>query len=204
MNPVGEVNLVELLAALFAGYVLGSVPTGYLLARYIRGVDIRTRGSGNIGATNVWRSLGPGWGIVSLVGDVAKGVLAVLLGRLVGVPGAELLTAAAALTGHGWSVFLRFQGGKIIATSLGVLFMLPPVGLAVATVVWLGTFGATRYVSLASILGAASVPLAFLVTGLDWRYVTFGLFMAVVALYKHRANIQRLIRGEESRFGARR
>lgn len=194
----------EILLAVGASYLLGSLPTGYLIARYFKGIDIRAHGSGNIGATNVWRILGPFWGVVSLVGDVGKGLAAVLIGRLVGIPGVELLTAAAALTGHGWSVFLRFQGGKIIATSLGVLIMLPPAGLAAATVVWIGTFGLTRYVSLASILAVASVPLAFFFAGLNWQYVVFGLFMAVVATYKHRANIQRLMRGEESRFGVRR
>jgi glycerol-3-phosphate acyltransferase PlsY len=192
-----------MLLALGASYLLGSLPTGYLIARYVKGIDIRTRGSGNIGATNVWRNLGPAWGIISLAGDAGKGAAAVLIGRLVGIPGMELLTAAAALTGHGWSVFLRFQGGKIIATSLGVLSMLAPVGLAVAAVVWVGTFVLTRFVSLASILAASAVPLAFLLAGLDWRYAAFGLFLAVVALYKHRSNIQRLLRGEESRFNLR-
>ncbi len=196
-------NLLEIILALLASYLIGSVPTGYLIARYVKGIDIRTYGSGNIGATNVWRALGPSWGLLSLAGDAGKGVAAVLFGRLVGVPGVELLTAAAALVGHGWSVFLRFQGGKIIATSLGVLLMLPSVALALAAAVWIGTFALTRYVSLASILAAAAVPAAFYLAGLDWRYVTFGLFLAVVAVYKHRANIQRLRRGEEPRFTLR-
>ncbi|ACA59682.1 protein of unknown function DUF205 [Candidatus Desulforudis audaxviator MP104C] len=184
-------------------YLVGSVPTGYLIARHVKGIDIRGHGSGNIGATNVWRTLGPGWGLASLVGDTAKGIVAVLLGRAVGVPGLELLTGAAALTGHGWSVFLRFQGGKIIATSLGVLIMLPPVALATAAAVWIAVLALTRYVSLASIIAASSVPLAFALGGVGWRHVLFGLFLALVAVYKHRANIDRLLKGKESRFSFR-
>jgi len=197
-------NLLEIGLALLASYLIGSLPTGYLIARYVKGIDIRAHGSGNIGATNVWRSLGPGWGLLSLAGDAGKGVAAVLIGRLVGLPGFELLTAAAAVTGHGWSVFLRFQGGKIIATSLGVLLLLSPGALAVAAVVWIATFALTRFVSLASILAALTVPPAFLLVGLDARHAAFGLFLAAVAVYKHRANIRRLRRGEEPRFGLRR
>ncbi len=196
-------SAVAVMLVIAFSYLVGSVPTGYLIARHLKGIDIRSHGSGNIGATNVWRTLGPGWGLVSLVGDTGKGIVAVLLGRAVGVPGVELLTAAAALTGHGWSVFLRFQGGKIIATSLGVLIMLPPVALAVATSVWIVVFALTRYVSLGSIVAASSVPLAFALGGVGWDHVLFGLFLALVALYKHRANIDRLLNGKESRFNFR-
>lgn len=196
-------SVLAVILAIGLSYLVGSVPTGYLIARYVKGIDIRAHGSGNIGATNVWRTLGPGWGLVSLVGDTAKGVVAVLLGRVVGVPGVELFTAAAALTGHGWSVFLRFQGGKIIATSLGVLIMLPPVALVTATVVWIGVVALTRYVSLASIIAASSVPLAFALGGAGWHHALFGLFVALVAAYKHRANIDRLLKGKESRFSFR-
>jgi glycerol-3-phosphate acyltransferase PlsY len=195
---------LTVILAIGLSYLVGSVPTGYLIARYVKGIDIRSHGSGNIGATNVWRTLGPGWGLVSLAGDTTKGIVAVLLGRAFGVPGVELLTAAAALAGHGWSVFLRFQGGKIIATSLGVLIMLPPVALATAAAVWIAVMALTRYVSLASIIAVSSVPLAFALGEAGWRHVLFGFFLALVAVYKHRANIDRLLKGKESKFSFRR
>ncbi len=193
---------LSVLVATLVCYLIGSLPIGYLLARS-KGVDIRTRGSGNIGATNVWRNLGPAWGLLSLAGDAAKGIIAVLIGRVTEIPGAELITAAAALTGHGWSVFLRFYGGKIIATSLGVLIMLPSVGLVVAAITWIGTFFLTRYVSLSSILAAAMIPVAFLIADLPWWYPAFGIFLAAVAIYKHKENIRRLRAGEEQHFNLR-
>ncbi|RJX22929.1 MAG: glycerol-3-phosphate 1-O-acyltransferase [Desulforudis sp.] len=194
---------MELALLILVSYLIGSIPTGFLIGKLVKGIDIRTQGSGNIGATNVWRSLGPAPALVALVGDVAKGIVALLLGRYYGPPGFELITAGAALLGHGWSVFLRFQGGKMIATMLGILIMLPPVGLGAAAVVWLSTVGLTRYVSLASMLAVVAVPVAFAVTGAGMNLVVFGTLVALVVIYKHRSNIARLLTGTEHRFSLR-
>ncbi|MDA8096625.1 MAG: glycerol-3-phosphate 1-O-acyltransferase PlsY [Clostridia bacterium] len=194
---------MELALLILVSYLIGSIPTGFLIGKLVKGIDIRTQGSGNIGATNVWRSLGPAPALVALVGDVAKGIVALLLGRYYGPLGFELITAGAALLGHGWSVFLRFQGGKMIATMLGILIMLPPVGLGAAAVVWLSTVGLTRYVSLASMLAVVAVPVAFAVTGAGMNLVVFGTLVALVVIYKHRSNIARLLTGTEHRFSLR-
>lgn len=195
--------MFDLFLLLLVSYLIGSVPTGYLLGKALKGIDIRTLGSGNIGATNVWRALGPIPALTALAGDIAKGIAGVLLGRYFGPPGFELATAAAALTGHGWSVFLRFQGGKMIATLLGVLVMLPPAGIAVAAVVWLSLTALTRYVSLASMSAAVAVPIAFAATGSGPELILFTAATAAVVIYKHRSNIARLLQGTEHKFGLR-
>lgn len=195
--------MLETVLLLLVSYLIGSIPTGYILGKVLKGIDIRTLGSGNIGATNVWRALGPVPALAALAGDITKGIVAVLLGRHFGPPGFELATAAAALIGHGWSVFLRFRGGKMIATLLGVLLMLPPVGIAVAAVIWLSLTALTRYVSLASMTAAVAVPIAFAATGADLELVLFTAAAAAVVVYKHRDNIARLINGTEHKFGFR-
>ncbi len=195
--------MLETVLLLLVSYLIGSIPTGYILGKVLKGIDIRTLGSGNIGATNVWRALGPVPALAALAGDITKGIVAVLLGRHFGPPGFELATAAAALIGHGWSVFLRFRGGKMIATLLGVLLMLPPVGIAVAAVIWLSLTALTRYVSLASMTAAVAVPIAFAATGADLELVLFTAAAAAVVVYKHRDNIARLIDGTEHKFGFR-
>lgn len=193
----------EYVLLILASYLIGSIPTGYLLGRALRGIDIRTLGSGNIGATNVWRALGPAPALTALAGDILKGVAAVLLGRHFGPQGFELVTAGAAIIGHGWSVFLRFRGGKMIATMVGILFMLPPVGISVAAAVWFSVTALTRYVSLASMTAAVAIPVGFAVTGADRNLILFTAAAAVLVIYKHRDNIGRLVNGTENRFGRR-
>lgn len=192
---------------LLIGYLLGSFPTGYLLGR-LKGIDIRQQGSGNIGATNVWRSLGPLAALLALLGDAGKGALAVVVGRWLAGPGAgdpgALLGGLAAIIGHGWSVFLRLQGGKMIATGLGVMLAVDPRVAGLGVAVWALVLALGRYVSLASIVAACSVPVWFLVLGRGGWYVAFGVALACLTTYKHRSNIGRLLRGEEFRVGARR
>lgn len=195
--------MLETILLLLVSYLIGSIPTGYLLGKALKGIDIRTLGSGNIGATNVWRALGPIPALTALAGDITKGIVAVLLGRHFGPSGFELATAAAALIGHGWSIFLRFRGGKMIATLVGVLLMLPPVGIAVAAVIWLSLTALTRYVSLASMTAAVAVPIVFAATGAGLELVLFTAAAAAVVIYKHRDNIARLINGTENKFGLR-
>lgn len=193
---------MSLLLAIAASYLIGSIPVGYLIARQ-RGVDIRQHGSGNIGATNVWRTLGPLPGSIAFLGDAGKGIAAVVLGRYTGVDGADLLTGLAALAGHSWPVYLKFKGGKIIATGAGVMLALSPISLLVAFVIWITVLGLFRYVSLSSICAAVSIPISLLALQAGWKYVLFGLLLTVFAIYKHIPNIKRLREGTEFKVGSK-
>jgi glycerol-3-phosphate acyltransferase PlsY len=192
------VVFLKLIGIALVAYLLGSFPTGYLLAR-ARGIDIFRRGSGNIGATNVWRTLGPAFGLLALAGDVGKGAVAVYLGSRAGEWPA-VVAGACALAGHSWSVFLRFRGGKMIATALGVFIMLTPGAACGSLLIWAFVFALSRYVSLASIIAAGSLPLLIAAFDYSWPYILFGAVAAGVAIYRHRSNIRRLLAGTEHRF----
>lgn len=196
--------------AIAGGYLLGSIPTGYLVAR-ARGVDIRKYGSGNIGATNVFRALGKVAGTFVLLTDAAKGAVAAaglpwLLTRLASpAPGlsAEWLAIAAgvaAILGHNYTCWLGFKGGKGIATSAGVLLVLMPMGLGLALITWLVVFLGWRYVSLASVVAAIALPLLVWLTGASATLIAIAFVLGALAVYKHRSNLQRLRAGTESRF----
>lgn len=191
---------------------MGSIPTGYLVAR-ARGVDIRQVGSGNIGATNVFRMLGRTAGSIVLIGDFFKGLLACTVviawaARILNGPDAPppsesyaIVAAVCAVLGHNYTIWLHFKGGKGIATSAGILSALVPKAFLIIVVVWFLTFALSRYVSLASILAALSLPPATWVThgSLTMILITTGL--TTLAVYKHRANVRRLLNGTEHRFG---
>lgn len=184
--------------AVALAYVIGSLPTGLLMLRALRGIDIRRYGSGNIGATNVYRVAGLPTAVLVLVVDMMKGAVPLLLARAWHqVPAALVLTGLAAIAGHNWSVFLRFTGGKGIATSFGVLLALSPVVAGVAAVVWGLVVLLTRYASLASLLAIGSVPLAMWRRAEPAPYVAFGLVAFAFAVWRHRANISRLLAGTE-------
>ncbi|MSM41141.1 MAG: glycerol-3-phosphate acyltransferase [Geobacter sp.] len=189
------------LILIIAAYLLGSIPTGLVLARLVGGVDIRTTGSGNIGATNVSRTLGWKVGVLTLVGDCLKGVLPVLLAYRLGfTEGWLALTGLAAFTGHIYTVFLRFKGGKGVATALGVFLAMTPLSVLAALAVFGLVFWKWRYVSLASISAAAAMPL--LVALIDRRGLIFLMsgLIALLVIWRHRENIQRLRLGTESKF----
>lgn len=190
---------MELLCIAAIAYIIGSVPTGYLLARR-RGVDLFEAGSGNIGATNVWRALGPFFGTLALAGDVSKGAVAVYLGSQAGHWHA-VVAGACVLAGHSWSLFLRFRGGKMIATALGVFLVLTPAAALCALGVWVVVLALCRYVSLASIIAVVSLPALIAVFGYPWSYMFFAAVAAPVVIYKHRSNIRRLLDGTEYRIG---
>ncbi len=193
--------MIALLVVL--AYLAGSVPWGFLAARSA-GVDIRTKGSGNTGATNVWRVLGRRYGIPVMVLDVAKGALPVLVGQHAFGSGVAIVAGAAAVLGHTFPVFLGFSGGKGVATTAGVVIAITPIvalGMIALMVALLWLF---RYVSLASMCCAVAYPLACLATGQPWPVLVFGTLAAAGIVARHRANIVRLRAGTEpkiSRFG---
>lgn len=191
------------LLALLLSYLLGSIPNGLWLCRALWHVDLRQHGSHNIGATNAWRTLGKGPGFLVFFLDMLKGLLAVWLGEmLVGTPLVMILCGVLAIVGHSLSLFLRFHGGKGVATGLGVILMLMPKVTVIVFFVWLLLVLATRYVSLGSIVAAALVPVLALVFGYPALYVAFGVLAAALIIVRHRSNITRLLNGTENRISA--
>jgi acyl phosphate:glycerol-3-phosphate acyltransferase len=191
-----------------AAYLLGAVPFGYLLVKWKTGADVRAAGSGNIGATNVMRTTGKVAGITTLVLDIFKGFAAVWLAdRLSGGDAAWMSGAAvAAMLGHAFPVFLRFQGGKAVATFVGSFLYLTPLAVAAVMVVFAGTVAWTRYISLGSIAGAATFPLAvWLIVHPGWPVVAAAVAGGALIVWRHAGNIARLRAGKEHVFslGAR-
>jgi acyl phosphate:glycerol-3-phosphate acyltransferase len=200
--------MISYLIVAIVAYLLGSIPFGYLLVKFFRGEDIRRTGSGNIGATNVARSGAKGLGAATLALDTLKGLLAVWIASRVapaGVPALPYMSLAAlfAVIGHMFPIWLRFKGGKGVATALGVFILLFPKALLVSLFLFIVVVAATRYVSLGSILGALSFPIAaHFISHPEWQVLapTWGIAALIVA--KHHQNILRLLSGTESRFGA--
>lgn len=188
-------------ALIVLGYFIGALPTGLILVRVLRGEDIRKYGSGNIGAANVLRVAGPGVAAAVLLVDVLKGLVPVLLALRAGVaPWAVVAAGLATIAGHNWSVFLGFRGGKGIATSFGVLAGLSLQAALVAAVVWIVVVAITRFSSLGSLLAVVSVPILLWRLRTPPEYVAFGIIASLFAIYRHRANIQRLVAGTELRI----
>jgi glycerol-3-phosphate acyltransferase PlsY len=205
--------LASLVIVVFA-YLLGSIPTGYLLVKVFRHEDIRSVGSGNIGATNVLRSGGKGLGAATFLLDVLKGAAAVWLGAMLAstlLPDmpfrdAQAMSAVSAVLGHMFPVWLRFRGGKGVATGFGVFLVAAPLAALASIALFTAVLLLTRYVSLASILGAGSFPVFawFLVRGeKPLPYIAAEIFVALLIIVKHHQNISRLVSGTESRFGTR-
>ena len=201
--------VLVLVALAAAGYLLGSVPTGFLIGR-ARGLDLRAAGSGNIGAANALRVLGKPAGILVLVLDALKGALAcaglprlalqIAPGLPVGAEALAMVAGVAAILGHNYTCWLRFKGGKGIATSAGVLSVLMPVALLIALGIWGVVFAISRYVSLASIAASFGLP------GIVWALhgsqamILIAALLAALALWKHKGNMRRLLDGTEHRF----
>ena len=217
-----------LITLIFLSYLLGSIPTGFLVAK-AKGVDIRSVGSGNIGATNVFRILGKGAGIFVLTADAFKGWYACQLGPLlcfhflpeIAKWGSDtlgldaraviryafeimpLLAGIFVILGHNYTCWLRFKGGKGIATTAGVFAALAPAAFGIALAAWLGVFAVSRYVSLASIVAAVALPLAVWLTGNGALLIGVSTALGALAIYKHKANIERLRTGTENRIGTK-
>jgi acyl phosphate:glycerol-3-phosphate acyltransferase len=199
----------ELIIAIIASYIIGSFPTAFVYGKVIRGVDIRKFGSGNIGATNAFRVLGKGPGAIVLLIDVLKGWIAVVwIGDILNIHLIILrvVLGLAVVCGHNWTIFLKFRGGKGIATSLGVLIGLsmkfPSLGpvLLTCVVIWGAVFFATRFVSLASLSAALGLPLAMLITRQELTFIALGVIFCLFIFFRHRANIRRLWTGTEHRI----
>ena len=191
---------------LLLAYLVGATPTSYLVGRLAYGIDLRKHGSGNLGATNVFRVLG--WRAAVPVGivDVAKGwAPAALFPRWdqAAEPEWALAYGAAAIVGHVFSVYVKFRGGKGVATSAGVFTALAPWATLVALVVWVTTVAITRIVSLGSLLAAVALPVAVYFTDEPRVTVWLAVGLALFVIYAHRSNIGRLVRGEENRFGGK-
>ena len=200
--------MLNILYAVILAYAIGSIPTSFLIGK-ARGIDVRQEGSGNVGATNVLRAVGKLPALITLVVDVAKGVIAVTLLASIfyakGVPIAfnvfRALLGLSAIVGHNWSIFLKFKGGKGVATSCGVLMILLPKATAIAILVFLITVWLTRYVSLGSILLSAAVPIAAALLGREIELVVLAVTLCILISYRHKANIKRLLRGAENKIG---
>jgi glycerol-3-phosphate acyltransferase PlsY len=187
------------------GYLVGSIPFGMLVARaFDRGMDLRQAGSGNIGATNVARTLGKAAGGLTLLLDAGKGVFALALARILLDPPAYLwlaLVGGAVFLGHVFSIYLRFKGGKGVATAFGVVLFLSPETAFVLIVLFAVVFYFTRYVSLGSLCGAVGLPVTMALLGKSREYVTLSLLIGFLVVYTHRENIHRLLAGQEKKFG---
>ncbi|HKS91532.1 MAG TPA: glycerol-3-phosphate 1-O-acyltransferase PlsY [Tepidiformaceae bacterium] len=187
-------------AFIVLGYFIGALPTGLILVRVLRGEDIRKYGSGNIGAVNVLRVAGPGVAAAVLLVDVLKGLVPVLFALRGVAPWAVVAAGLATIAGHNWSIFLGFRGGKGVATSFGVLIGLSLQTALVAAIVYIIVVAITRFSSLGSLLGAVSVPILLWRLRTPPEYVAFGIIASLFAIYRHRANIQRLVTGTELRI----
>jgi glycerol-3-phosphate acyltransferase PlsY len=198
--------VIAILLSVIGGYLLGSIPFG-LIAGRLAGVDIRQHGSRNIGATNVWRVCGWKFGLPVFLLDVGKGVGAVFIGRWTALQWGGLADwamvagAMACILGHSFPVWLRFKGGKGVATSLGAIIGLMWEVSLIVFGLWAVLFLSTRYVSLASVIAAAAFPVVAFLLGASPPFLGFAILAATLVIVRHKANIQRLLAGTENRFG---
>jgi len=200
--------LVAVIISLLISYLIGSVPTAYIFGKCLKGIDIRQHGSGNVGATNAFRVLGKGPGLLIFILDILKGVLAVALtSSLFGLdqPLVLVLLGIAVVGGHNWTLFLQFKGGKGMATSLGVLIGLTvkiaairPV-LVLSVIIWIFTFILSGFISLASVVSSICLPILMVLSGQSFEMISLGIIFCMFIVLRHRSNIQRLISKGEPR-----
>lgn len=198
--------LLQLALTIAISYLIGAVPAGYLVGKLVKGIDIRDYGSGKTGTTNTLRTLGLGWAAVVLLADFLKGFLPVLAARyLLDSNLVAMAGGLAAIVGHNWPIFIRFQGGRGAATGFGALVAMSPVVAVVCALLMGGIVALFRYVSLGTILGAIAVPLVMLsLVLLGWETLDFLIYSALGAslvIFQHRDNMARLLAGKERRLG---
>ena len=196
--------LLSSVLLLALGYLLGSMPNGYLAGRWLKGIDLRQCGSGSTGATNVLRNVGKAPALVVFLLDVGKGALAVLLAKSFGLNDwVQVLAGLAALAGHIWPVWLGWKGGKAVATGLGMFLGLAwPVGLACFGL-FMAVISISRIVSLSSVVAAIGLPVLMVLAGASGASISVSVVASVMVLWRHRSNIERLIAGTEPRIGAK-
>lgn len=202
-------SILALIAAVLLSYLIGSIPTSFILARILKGIDIRQVGSGNVGATNVFRTIGKLPGLIALIIDILKGVLVVTfianffynlcLTNLDYEP-YRILLGFAVICGHIWSAFLKFRGGKGIATTIGVIFVVAPAISLPSLIIWLIVFLFTNYVSLASIALGLSFPIFASLLNQSFYMVIFTVIICILNIYKHKENIRRFLKGTENKI----
>ena len=192
--------ILTILLICFA-YLLGSIPTGLLLSKALAGVDPRQKGSRNIGATNVMRTVGKALGAVTLIGDALKGLIPVLLALWLGREQAWVAAVAlAAFLGHCFPIYLRFKGGKGVATALGIFLPLAPLAVLMAIVIFATGVAITRMVSVGSIAAAGAIPLLIWLRGYPVSFILLGICVGAIIIHRHKENIQRLLMGKENKI----
>lgn len=197
--------IIQMAIAMALAYFAGSIPTGLWIGRWLRSIDLRDYGSGNLGATNAFRVLGKKLGVAVLLVDILKGLLPVLLfPQLVGIdeptPGQEMIIGGSAIAGHVLSCFVNFKGGKGVATALGVFLAIAPLEMGVILVLGVLIIAATGYVSMASLAGATLLPFFLFFTGRPTSVLLVATVIASIVIYRHRSNLTRLLQGRENRF----
>ncbi len=196
---------MKLIIVLLFSYLLGSIPNGYIFGKQFAGKDIRNYGSGNVGATNVARVAGYKIGLIVAILDITKGFLSVYIAKSLLLPEYSMvfifIAAILAISGHDWSIFLSFQGGKGVATSVGVILSLFPLSFIVLFIVWVVMIFLTKMVSVGSILGAISLPISILfIYSSKSSYIIFGIIIAALVIFSHRSNIKRILKGNENKM----
>jgi len=184
-------------------YILGSIPFGYILSKLVKKIDIRDYGSGNTGATNTLRILGPFMASIVLIGDMSKGYFSIYLSHLIRQDSIFILTIVglAVICGHDWSLFLKFKGGKGVATTFGVILALNPMIAILAAIVWGIIIISTRYASLASISAVISIIFFMILFKQPYEYIIFSMIIMLLTIFTHKENIKRLKMGNESKIG---
>ncbi|HER23906.1 MAG TPA: glycerol-3-phosphate 1-O-acyltransferase [Candidatus Atribacteria bacterium] len=194
---------MKIILVIISCYLLGSIPFGYIVVKLFKKVDIRELGSGNIGATNTLRILGLPLASLVAIGDIGKGIFAICLVKYLNLDTPLILTIAgfAVICGHDWSVFLRFKGGKGIATTLGVIFTLNPTISILAVIIWGIVLIATRYVSLSSIFALITLFIFNILLKQPYEYIIFSAIVMILGIFKHKDNIKRLRLKKERKIG---
>jgi len=193
--------LIKTIVFIIASYLVGSISFAYFICRNFYSTDIRKYGSGNPGSTNVLRVLGAKPALIVFAADLLKGLIMVSLGRFLGGESLALLSAVAVVIGHDWSIFLNFKGGKGIATSFGVVIGLFPKVALLLLIIGISVIYLSRYVSLGSISAATMLPILLLILKYPVRHIIVGLILGIIAVYRHRDNVERLLAGKENKLG---